>query len=882
MKPIRVEFQAFGPYPEYEVVDFSSFGKDGLFLICGKTGTGKTMILDAITFALYGVSSGNGRNDFVSMRCTKADDKMDTFARFEFENNGNRYIFERRAEKKRINISESYSVKQKIGDAEWEVVFENAKEKQVTAKAEEIIGLSADQFRQVIVLPQGQFEKFLTSGSTEKEKILSHIFGETKWEKIAENMFREADERKKKLDGIRTTIEQSLSEVGCGSIEELEAMIGAKKDEQADLKERYAKAGYEEIIKKIDEQLLIVKDYETLHREERKLEELRLQCAEIENCKEKVALGERAEKVSEHYTAVQNAKNTITERRKNCDVAVGNCDKARQNLELAEARLQQHTLQQQQNEEIKRLIMDYEGRIPDYENIDRLKGEYDFAGKHLASTVAEEKAIAAVIEKQTSIVGELAKAYDALLQEQHDYFNRYAKSISGELAKELEDGKPCPVCGSTTHPHKAMITPDDVTKEMVDAKKAECDAKYGEWQAKSQECEDSKKKQAEKHREVETATIKVTEAEMAFNNAKQNHVEGISSLKALMDEVRKLKKTVADYERDRETLEKQKNDAANAVAGAKTALENAKAECLRAEKELAAAEATLAEKLAEHGFATIDEYLNGRIGIDRIRSLQTKVAEYEGTVKTTEDNIAKIKDRLRENEEPNRDECLRIKAEADYGRSEFLKNNATAESEIGNLELKRQKLLELGDGIADKIKMAEEDYSFAKKIRGDSGIGLQRYVLGIMFSSVIDAANEMLKNIHDGRYKLFRTDDKGQGNKRGLELKVHDKYSEEHEGRPVGTLSGGEKFLVSLALSIGMSTIAQRSGIKIEALFIDEGFGTLDEDSINDAMDILRSIRNANGLVGIISHVQLLQEQIDAKLIVDVGAKGSHIREIVG
>ena len=185
--------------------------------------------------------------------------------------------------------------------------------------------------------------------------------------------------------------------------------------------------------------------------------------------------------------------------------------------------------------------------------------------------------------------------------------------------------------------------------------------------------------------------------------------------------------------------------------------------------------------------------------------------------------------------------------------------------------------------MEERIREAEEDLLFAKKLRGDSGTGLQRYVLGIMFSSVIAAANRMLEMVHDGRYRLFRTDDKAQGsNKRGLELKVFDRNSDEHEGRFVSTLSGGEKFLVSMALSIGMSTIAQKSGIRIEALFIDEGFGSLDDESINDAMNVLAGIRKANGMVGIISHVQLLQDQIPNKLIIREDEEGSHIVRVLG
>lgn len=187
------------------------------------------------------------------------------------------------------------------------------------------------------------------------------------------------------------------------------------------------------------------------------------------------------------------------------------------------------------------------------------------------------------------------------------------------------------------------------------------------------------------------------------------------------------------------------------------------------------------------------------------------------------------------------------------------------------------------EGLDERLRIASEDVIFAKKLRGDSGTGIQRYVLGIMFSSVIAAANKMLEMVHGGRYRLFRSDDKAQGsNKRGLDLKVYDSHSEDSEGRFVSTLSGGEKFLASLALSIGMSTIAQKSGIKIEALFIDEGFGSLDEDSIGDAMSILSSIQEANGLVGIISHVQLLQDRIPTKLLVEQKGNGSHITQTIG
>ena len=160
MKPLKIEFQAFGPYVGYEMVDFGAIASKGLFLICGKTGIGKTMILDAMTFALFGKSSGNGRNDLEAMRCTNAAFDATTFVRFEFENNGKYYLFERRLERKRKNLSASYNVAEKGADGVWKPLMENPKEKALNEKAVEIIGLEYGQFRQVIVLPRDSLRSF--------------------------------------------------------------------------------------------------------------------------------------------------------------------------------------------------------------------------------------------------------------------------------------------------------------------------------------------------------------------------------------------------------------------------------------------------------------------------------------------------------------------------------------------------------------------------------------------------------------------------------------------------------------------------------------------------------------------------------------------------
>lgn len=195
MKPLYLELQAFGPYVEKQTVDFQKLSEKGIFLIKGKTGSGKTTVFDAMTFALYGGGSGenekskNGRNDLEEWRCSQADDNIDTYVSFTFSVYGRKYRFTRKLVKKRVKFSAEYEAGEI--DEEGNVIpfFENPKKDSLTEKAEELIGLSKEQFRQVVLLPQGQFEIFLTASSKDKEKILQNIFESEKWEKYAEKFF---------------------------------------------------------------------------------------------------------------------------------------------------------------------------------------------------------------------------------------------------------------------------------------------------------------------------------------------------------------------------------------------------------------------------------------------------------------------------------------------------------------------------------------------------------------------------------------------------------------------------------------------------------------------------------------------------------------------
>lgn len=883
MKPCMVEFQAFGPYAGHELVDFEKLAAKGLFLICGKTGTGKTMILDAITFALYGKSSGHGRDDFEAMRCTNAAFDVTTYVRFTFENNGIYYRFERRLERKRKNLSASYMVWQKDENGTWTALFENAKEKMLNEKAEEIIGLSYEQFRQVIVLPQGQFEKFLTSDSADKEKILTSIFGEEKWQAVAQLMFEEATERRQQLKSLQEQISNSLQEEACETLAELEAVIAQKKERLVTMEAAYQEGACEKQIRALRDRLALVSRFQDLRRGKarvRAYEEKQHDRAEQEK---RIQDARRAEKVKELLLELHRAEAAQAERK----TAVRAADQAAgQAKQQAEQILLQVTAQQQKNDEIeekKAQKIQLTAKITDYESIAALEQNFQKQRKAAESALQEAEQEKQVYESYAPKLVMLHETYETDMEEHRKLLAAYLAGITGELAASLVEGQPCPVCGSREHPQKAVRTEADTSKEHVEEKRAEADAVYQKLQQTMQKQEQAKKKYEEKQRLAQELQLAKETAYTRLAEMQNNLIPEIGSLAELQKKLQQLTDEIGKDTEKLQSLTKMLEQANNTVAETAAKAELACQEEELTQKKQEAAMQAVVKGLSEHGFADIKEAEQLLMGEKELEGMRRQIADYDAGKKAAEEQVMRLQEELGRQQEPDEEACKTELARLEKQQEIYAKETAVLSETIRRLSEKADKLALAGEGLEEKLLEAEQDLAFAKKLRGDAGTGLQRYVLGILFSSVIAAANRMLSMVHGGRYRLFRSDEKAQGsNKRGLELKVYDKNSEEHEGRFVSTLSGGEKFLASLALSIGMSTIAQKSGIRIEALFIDEGFGSLDEDSITDAMQILGSIQQANGLVGIISHVQLLQERIPTKLRVEETEKGSHIIQTIG
>lgn len=883
MKPISIEFQAFGPYAGHEIVEFDKVAAKGLFLICGKTGIGKTMLLDAITFALYGKSSGHSRDDFSSMRCTRAAYDAITFVKFVFENKGIQYCFERRIERKKKNLSLSYSLLYKDAAGIWQTMLENPKEKDLSAKAAEIIGLEYEQFCQVIILPQGKFEKLLTSNSEEKEKILTSIFGEEKWQKIAEYFFAETDSRLAKLKEIQDRILRSLRDEKCETIAELDRLIEDKISEVNRLKDDFEAHGYNDKIREQEDMLTIAGRFEDLRKAQKKIAELRDEEQTKKLWEKQSKDAERAEKVRPLLENLNSEKEAVTKRENDWKSAEGALKKAGIALEEAQTNLQNHSLKEEEYNSGKLLKIKYEGLKEEYAGIDEVRKELISKTSIRDNAKEDEKTASDLDEKLKADLTRIKEEYESLNEKHNDMLQAYIHGITGELAGKLKEGEPCPVCGSTQHPHKATVSDNNVSKEKVDSAKEAADEKYLELKNVMKKEEEAKRVFNEKHTLVEEAQRSLDVTGEKLEGLKKKMVPGIASLEDLEAAIDEQNKKITEYEKTTEELTNKLTSAKEKNTEAVSRLQSAKNEMDAASGKKADAEQKLKKALADNGFGSEEEAGSLMISSEERTKLSEAIHQYEADVRTAEENCKNIKAELEGKAETDSAIIRETIEELKRAVEEYRGNKAVLDNETARLQEKAKRLKEEGEGIEERMREAEADCLFAKRLRGERGTGLQRYVLGIMFSTVIAAANRMLEKIHGGRYRLYRSDEKAQGtNKRGLELKVYDSFSADHEGRFVNSLSGGEKFLVSLALSIGMSTIAQQSGIRIEALFIDEGFGSLDEDSINDAMDVLNSIQKANGIVGIISHVKILQEQIPTKLCVEADAKGSHITASIG
>lgn len=1024
MRPIKLTLSAFGPYGGGETIDFREATEAGLFGIYGPTGSGKSSIFSAISFALFG-EGAKEEQGISTMRSDFAPEDLLTEVSLQFELGAKRYYVRRQPDQARPKArGEGYTMQQHaawlfdvskvaiddVGPDCCGVPLAERKVSAVLSLVEGLLGYGAQQFRQIVLLPQGRFERFLVSNSKDRLEILRELFDVSLYRRLTEKLKADAADIRRKIedgyrlhghrlqtegfassdelfDGIASALERyeftqlavfetatvlALANKAYAAAEEqdkrfveVEAAAGALKQLEAQvptfdaIRTRNSRAqlalrmsdldtGLDDARKRHAAAVGSHAKAEIAAREARdavsaasaKLSDLRSREHEIEDLartidqlnRHRQVLADAAERLADHEAAVavlDRAKQAHSQATSDETQAVDLCEKK----EVALASAQANSLERQ-----------------------RLNGTRDGLKSELDGAQAFAKATQAVDESQQTYEKAAASAREA--QAHHaeavataDTHERaFISAQASVLAQRLQDGHPCPVCGASHHPEPAHGTgeaggfekawraaqgaalaaskADREAQATASSAHATLDAKRavlkglaepkrgvseieGDLQSVlaqinalgaavdvgvlTQELADARKRRltaAEVLQQARDVLGKVTTEEAL---ARQAYAEWIASVPEHLRQHDMLQTTIdaatSDFDGRKQALAvadaKQRELDAIAI---KTAAELQSAATLvsETEKDLTAKQATFEARLIELGLADAD-YRAAIPDIAAITELEKAIAAFDNALAEgrARDTMAKnaVGNAERQSLEPYRLSCNQAQTAADAG----VKQSAAAQQ-------RHQSLVDLQASLADQLEDLRALEQSSGALRGiaeafdgqnEMRTSLETFAIGAMFDQVLEAANLRLDPMTNGRYRFERdTESIGGRSKRGLDVRVHD--IETGRAREIITLSGGETFIAALSLALGLSDIVEMTNgaIRLDTIFIDEGFGSLDTENdagtLDQVLQVLQKIVGKRRAVGLISHVPLVQQAVPNGFTVQKGANGSRIEVRVG
>ena len=918
MRPLKLTFAGFGPYAGTQELNFELLGSSGLYLIAGDTGAGKTTTFDAITFALFGESSGENRSaDMLRSKYAKAVDP--TFVELTFAYNGKEYIVRRNPEYERAKTRGIGTTRQ---SADAELTYPDGrvvtKLKDVDRSIREIIGLTREQFAQVAMISQGDFRKLLQANTKERQKIFRDIFGTGLYVTLQEQLKAKAAEVRNQREQASASIDQYIEGIVCH--EDSLLAVDVKKARTGELP-----------VTEVQELLEKLLEEDTVR--QKKLDE---QSRQLEKQMETLVTQlTRAE-------AYQTAKTSLEQKSTEEKGKVASLNQLAENLSAAQA-----TLPEQ--ERLGKEIASLELLLPSYGELETKHSE--LSGKESArkaaeseresaqkSTVALSEELAALREERSTLesasaekerlqgqqqsltgrkekFGKLISAADALAEErktlerlQKSYLDAEANSSrlkqeydaknkafldeqAGIIASSLLAGTPCPVCGSLEHPNLAVISESAPTEADVKNSKAD----YEVAQKKTEQASGKASTQRGIVTIAEDNLLKESGESLGKTELESVKAEAEKHEEALAEEITEVKQKIAETEKKEKrkaTLDKMIPEKEQALADAEQTLHTAKeqiAALSAAAAELTAQVAALKEKLP---FADKEAALAEKEKLEKKQQdLKSALTTAEEDYNTCKEELAAIRASIEElskqlAEVPavpadvlaaQKENLTVQKATLSTGLKDIharLNTNSIAKR---NISLKETELAEL-DSKYTWMKTLSDTANGT--VSGKDKVMLETYIQTTYFDRILERANLRLRKMSGGQYDLERRKiASNQRSQSGLELDIIDHINTTR--RSVNTLSGGEAFLASLALALGLSDEVQMStGIRLDTLFVDEGFGSLDSESLSKAYQTLAGLTEGNRLVGIISHVAELKEKIDRQILVKKNRSGGSYAEL--
>ena len=1015
MRPLRLTLQAFGPFAGTEVIDFTRALDAGVFGIYGPTGAGKTSIFDGIAYALFGKSAGDERTagDMVSLYKT-----IDTLTEVElvFDLGEKRYVIRRIPEQVRKAVHSDKPTAQKheaylfdatglslseITDTNCGDIIEEKKVTLVDAYIEEMLGYEAAQFRQIVLLPQGEFREILTAKSDDRSAIMRRLFDVSVYEALSLRMREKASRMKKDIEARRGNLQAILDNEDCETEHVLTEKIDVLASELAQLtkdteKQNTVVSQHEKVLSSASalegqfaELDTAKNNHELLKEEEAHIGLLRPRLIKAHAARMIVPLENSYKKSKGNLADAQTALNVAETKHQtaglndkkakgNLETEIGN-DAKREHMGKVIDQLEQHRSKlthanalkapseaanvafiratsdakqasqqfEDTNNALTILKQDRPLAISHYEKLRQAKTDQDWlvaeaekAGKFDTATTTRD-------QTKQNVGRHLATHQQSLssLNEAKQKFTNAEAALANvqavHLAHKLTDGAPCPVCGSADHPTPA--TGDTASAGLDDAFDA---AKLAYDKASNNERVANENLYREQTRleERETALSQLTvpergsavlvdllaskkmeieelDAVTKFANleeritstetsleAHQTTLEGARSelsdaksiaavaasefknaINAIPEDFRDAERIESEITTNTKTLKqsnKAKQDAIELERNCTISLTSAKTECDALQAERNREEASYVEERTKYMTALAEISMSDeqfqlvKLDIEMITELETEIREFEDKQVRNQSLINRLNELIRDQTRPDMTALAAAKGMADQ-ELKRINQEATGKDTL------LQRLNTISASLAIKsseIKAMEEEFKplglLANLVNGDNDvkIPLTDFAIASMMDEILVAANRRLMPMTGDRYQLHRPEEREGGRgKRGLDVVVYDANNE--KSRPTHTLSGGEGFQASLALALGLSDVVQQNsgGIKLDAIFIDEGFGTLDSNNLDIALETLCRLGNEKRAVGVISHMEQVKELITEGFDVRETASGSHI-----
>ena len=869
MKPLVVTMQAFGPYADRQRLDFADLRGIGFFLITGPTGAGKTTILDAMSFALYGETSGglekDGARSGAAMRSDHADPDTLTELRFDFSLGGDLYRVERTPEQQRPKVRGEGTTTHLQEATLWRLRRDGPDDlvtdgaplasgwSKVTAKAEDILGFRAEQFRQVVMLPQGRFQQFLEADSGQREQILRALFETGRYADIERALHDEALALKRSAEKIATQRDEVLRQAEVADAEALADRCARLAVDHADACEHAEQAARDDASA---QQALAAGREAGLKLKERadaaaELAALTARDAEVQAQRDELEAARRAIEVADVARQAAEAAAHLEKARAAAGAAEAAATEAGTALATAKATLQTEVARTGEREHATAEVT----RLQSFED-----GAQALAGARLACDQTAG-ALDTCQRQAEQADTDWTTARDRLASlEKH-----WGEAQAGLLAGALAEGRPCPVCGSTEHPAPAELSGEAPSQDEVETARTAAAAAL-EW------------------RDAAREALRTAGAAHAAADARA--VQRAESIPVELADPAALAVALAAARARAKGLTEAYQAGVDAAHGCEVAASGKAAErdaaaaaLRRADEHAAAADELLAQRLESCGFSTGDDLAAAARSPRAVDELAALVKAHEdATLKAAERH--RVADEAAAGLEPPRLDLLEqaaTKTAEASGAAHEAAATLKAHTAAAEKQLARLHALEIeAEGVAGRY---ENIGRLADVAAGRNGrrISFQSYVLGAFLDDVLVAASERLRLMSKNRYALDRTEERsGRRQSAGLDLIVYDAWT--GVARAVSTLSGGEKFMAALSLALGLAEVVQAfaGGIRLETVFVDEGFGSLDDESLDLAISSLESLNAGGRLVGIISHVSELRERIDARLEITADKSGSH------